>query len=258
MRRPSLPTARQIVATAGLLILTLAAPARADLVIQLSSDGTNWTTVADQPPGSTASYSTPRNTPFNGFNISVLSDDSNSPGSASLSYLEGSSVHVNNTGAAGTLYIKLSDTGFSQPSTSVNAISLDSQIGGSVTVPGADNTITYQSYVDPNNGQATLTGFSPGPQQPNITGSPKSYSSDSSMLITSGLTGPFSITESFQIYLDSGSQLGFQSSTNLTSVPEPSSLVILALGTLGLVAYASRRRHAPTISTQSENLAAIS
>lgn len=258
MRQPSLPTARHILATAGLLALFTAAPARADLTIQLSTDGKNWTTVADQPSGSSASYSTPSNTPFSGFNISFLSDDSNSPGTATLSYLEGASVHVNNTGAAGTLYIKLSDTGFGQPVTSVDAITLDSQIGGSVTVGGADNNITYQSYVDPNNGQATLTGFTPGPQQPNITGNPKSYSSDSSMLITSGLTGPFSITESFQIYLDSGSQIGFQSSTNLMSVPEPSSLVILGLGALGFVAYASRRPRAATTCTRNTGLSALS
>lgn len=231
----------RFVVFAGILAMGMASPARAGLVIELSTDGVTWTTAASQPSGTSATYS---NANFNGFNISILSNDSNSPGTSTLTYLEGSAVHItNNNAAAATLYVRLGDTDFTAP---VNppAITLDSQIGGSVTVAGANNTLTYQSWVDPANGQNSLTGFTAGPQTPNITGTPKSYNSDATTTIVAGLAGPYSITEYFQFHLDHGSQLGFQSSTNLSAVPEPSSLTLSCVSVLGLVGYTWRRRAA--------------
>ncbi len=207
-----------IVAMVGILALGMAAPARADLAIELSTNGVNWSPVASAASGTAASYSST----FNGFNISVLSDDSNSPGETALAYLEGSALHVtNNNKGIATLYIKMSDTGFTSPLTSYDHIRLDSEIGGSVTTKGADNTLTFQSYVDPANGQSSLAGFTTGAQTPNITGTPKAYSTDTSMLITTGLTSTYSITEFFKITLDKGSQIGFQSSTTLAPAPSP-------------------------------------
>ncbi len=224
---------------AGIVAMGMASPARAGLVIELSTDGVTWTPVASAPSGTSASYS---NTNFHGFNISVLSNDSNSPGTSSLTYLEGSAVHItNNNSAAASLYITLGDTGFTAPTTPP-VITLDSQIGGSVTVPGSHNTLTYQSYVDPADGQNSLAGFTTGPQMPNITGTPKSFNTDTSTTITGGLTSTYSITEYFKFTLDKGSQIGFQSSTDLSAVPEPSSLVLSCISVLGLVGYTWRRK----------------
>jgi PEP-CTERM motif len=220
----------------GIVVMGMAAPARADLEISLSTNGSTWTEVAHDVSGGGASYS---NTNFSGFNISMLSDDSNSPGTPLLAYLEGAVTHIiNNNKGTATLYIKLSDTGFTSPLTSAGPVLLDSQIGGSVTVGGADNTLTYQSEVTPTVGPS----FTPGPQTPNITGTPRSYSTDAAEQITSGLTGTYSITECFKITLDHGSQFGFQSSTNLSYAPEPSSLALAALGAFGLAGYGVRRR----------------
>jgi hypothetical protein len=214
-------------------------------VIQLSTDGVTWDTVATQPWGTTASYTSPL-AGYHGFGISVLSDDSNSPGTSALTFLEGSAVHVtNNNSKAATLYIKLGDTDFTAPINPPDIL-VDSQIGGSVTVKGTHNTLTYQSYVDPADGQDSLAGFTTGPQTPNITGSPKSYKDDASTLIASGLTAPYSVTEYFKLTLDKGSQLGFQSSTNLSAVPEPSGLVLSCISILGLVGYTWRRRSSIT------------
>jgi hypothetical protein len=243
----TLPT----VAMVGILAAGLATPAHADLEILLSTNGTTWTKVAHNASGGDASYNSKN---FSNFNVSVLSDDSNSPGTSSLAYIEGSSVHVtNNNSGTATLYIKLSDTGFTTP-INPGAILLDSQIGGSITVGGASNALRYQSYVDPKDGEATLTGFTAGPQTPNITGknshgqSQKSYSDDRSTLITSGLTAKYSITEYFKLTLSKGSQVGFQSSTDLSAMtPEPSSLVLAGLGAMGLIGFGLRRRTAPCV-----------
>jgi hypothetical protein len=231
----------RVVAMVCILAMGMAAPARADLVIQLSTDGVHWNTVESAGSGTSASYTSAN---YNGFNISVLSDDSNSPGTPSLAYLEGSAVHIkNNNSGLATLYIKLGDTGFTAPTTPPGVV-LDSQIGGSVTTKGADNSLTFQSYVDPTNAQNALAGFTTGPQTPNITGTPKSYSDDTSILINSGLTTTYSVTEYFVLTLDKGSQVGFQASTNLSALPEPSSLVLSGISVLGLTGYALSRRKA--------------
>ncbi len=238
IRRPVSP----IVAMIGILAMGMAAPARADLEVQLSTNGVNWTTVASAGSGTSASYSSSN---FHGFNISLLSDDSNSPGAGDMAYLEGANLHItNNNAGTSTLYIKLSDTGFTTPVTSLDSIKLDSQIGGSVTTKGADNTLTFQSYVDPADGQNSPTGFTTGAQTPNVTGTPKAYSSNTSMMITSGLTTTYSITETFKITLDHLSQIGFQSSTDLAYAPEPSSLATAVLAALGLIGYGVRRLRA--------------
>jgi hypothetical protein len=236
-------------AIVGVLAMNMAAPAHAGLVIKLSTDGVNWTTAASASSGGSTSYT---NANFHGFGITVLGSDSNSPGTSSLTYLEGSAVHItNNTGKISSLYITLGDTGFTAP-TNPPAILLDSQIGGSVTVTGAHNTVVYQSHVDPANGQNSLAGFTTGTQTPNITGTPKSYNDDTATLITNGLAGPYSITEYFKFTLDNHSQLGFQSSTYLSAVPEPSSVVLSCISVLGLVGYTWRRKSATARARRAE------
>ncbi len=227
-------------AMVGILAMGMATPARAGLVIQLSTDGVTWTPVASAPSGppNSAIFSSS----FAGFDVNVLSVNSSSPGTSSMAFLEGSALHItnSNTGIA-TLYIRMGDVGFTAP-TNPPAILMDSEIGGSVTVSGTHNSLTFQSYVDPANGQNSQAGFTTGPQTPNITGSPKSYNTDTSTTITGGLTSMYSITEYFKLTLSKGSQVGFQSSTTLSAVPEPSSLVLSCIGVLGLVGLTWRQK----------------
>jgi hypothetical protein len=223
----------------GALAIAMAAPARAGMVIQLSTNGSSWTDVESVASGTAVSYSNPS---YNGFDITNLGLDSNSPGTSPLTFLEGSVIHIKNTtSGTRTLYIRLGDTGFTSP-LNPSAILLDSQIGVTVTVPGAHNALTYQSYVDPADGQNSQAGFTTGPQMPNITGHPKSSNDDTSTPITSGLTSTYSITEYFKITLDGKSQINFSSGTDLSAVPEPSSLVLSCVSVLGLVGYTLQRR----------------
>jgi hypothetical protein len=234
-RRP-IPLVGAIV---GALAIAMAAPARAGMVIQLSTDGVSWDSVASASSGTAVSYS---NSSYHGFAITNLGLDSNSPGTSPLTFLEGSVTHIKNTTSGNlTLYIRLGDIGFTSP-LNPPPILLDSQIGVTVTVPGAHNALTYQSYVDPADGQNTQAGFTTGPQMPSITGTPKSSNDDTSKLITSGLTSTYSITEYFKLTLDGKSQINFSSGTNLSAIPEPSSLVLSCVSVLGLVGYSLKRR----------------
>jgi len=236
-----------IVAMTGILAMTMAAPARADLVIELSTNGTSWTTVASGTSGTAAGYGFPATATFNGFSIQALTTSSNSPGSSGFADLLGSDTSITNKNSGtATLYIKMGDTGFTDPYTP-GTISVDSHVGGTVIKSGTANLMTFQSYIDPTDGQNSTAGFTPGAQNSTngLTITNGSFSNDAFTSITSGLTNPYSVTEYFKVTLSKGSEINFSSSTTLASaVPEPSTLVLSSISVLGLIGYSLRRRKA--------------
>jgi len=238
-----------IAALVAILAMGMATPARADLEIQLSTDGVTYTTVATAASGTTAIYALPvifggtGPETFGGITFNTLSTSSNSPGTASLAKLLGATLDaVNNSGSTATVYIRLGDINFSSPTTPPS-ITVNSHIGGSVVVGNSLNALTFQSYVNQDNSQNGVTGTTPGPQTPNITGtSSGSFASDAFASITS-LASPFSITEQLVLTLGDGAgEINFSSNTTLTPVPEPSTLAIAGLGALGMIGYGIRRR----------------
>jgi hypothetical protein len=116
---------------------------------------------------------------------------------------------------------------------------VDSQIGA-VTIGGKPILLSFQRFIDPGDGQNSLTGFSPGAQSLGIT---SSYQSDAQTTIFSGLAPTYSITESFQTTLNAGSSTAFNSHTILTDppalAPEPSTSLLVALDPV----VGGRRRH---------------
>jgi hypothetical protein len=238
-----------IAAVAGILAVGVATPARADLEIWASTAGppTAADKVAFMASGTgfqTVSYN---NAAFGGFNIAALATSSDTPGFPTVAFLAGSSVTVaNNNAGSATLWITLGDTSYMAPTTPPN-ISVNSHVANTIIVGGAGNAETFQSYINSDNSQNGTTGMTGGPQTPSITG-PLGSTSDVFSTITS-LASPYSLTETFKITLDAGSSMNFSSNTTLTqipstSVPEPSTLALTGLGTLGLVGYGLRRRKA--------------
>jgi len=231
------PCISSIAAMVGILVMGMATPARADLEIQLSSDGTTFVTVASAASGTTAATSTAF--VFGGITFNTLNTTSNSPGSASLSKLLGSTLDAINKGtSAQTVFIRLGDTGFTSP-TAPPPIVVNSHIGGSVIGTNAANTLTFQSYV--NTGQNSTSGFTTGLQTlPVTTGS---FSNDAFGSIPTLASG-YSITEQLVLHLGAGGELNFSSNTTLSPVPEPSTLAIAGLGGLGMIGFGLRRRKA--------------
>lgn len=232
-----------IAAMVAILAMGMATPARADLEIWGSTVGppTAVDMLTSTPSGlgfQSVSYTNPS---FGGkFNLAALATASDTPGTSPFAFLNGSAVTVQNiTGSTATLWITIGDTDYHAPTTPP-PITVNSHIGGSVTINDPANLMTFQSYVNQDNSQNGVTGFTGGPQHPVITG-PSSFTSDIISTITS-LSSPYSITETFKITLSPNSLINFGSNTFLTPVPEPSSMAIAGLGALGLIGYGIRRR----------------
>ncbi len=232
---------------AGTVMLGRPSSAQAGMVISMSVDGGSFFTVASGASGTTQSFS--GNVDSTGivgsggvFNLNMVSGSSNSPGTVTNAFLLGSTLSLTNlTSASHTIEIRIGDTDFSNPTTVSYPILVNSHIGGSVTTDGAGNTMTFQSWIDPANGQNTATGFTPGGQNPNITSG--SFNSDAFLWINS-LAASYSVTQQYTITLDGGSMINWAANTKLTPAPEPGTLVtaFTALPLLGLGAWIRRRQ----------------
>jgi len=227
---------------AAILALGTARPARANLQIQLSKTGLagSYTTVASTGSGGTVAFNS-SNWNGSGFAIKTLATDSNSPGDPGLAFLDGSATSLTNvTSSTKTLYIKLGDTGWTSPTAPPGFLLFESSIGGTVGVAKPANSLVFQSYVDPADGQNSTAGFTTGPQTPAITATGPFGSSASTSLFN---LGPgYSMTQLYIVTLGAGGKIGFNATTTLTLLPEPSSLAIAGLGGLGLLGFGLRRR----------------
>jgi len=227
-----------IAAMVGILVLGIAVPARADLEIQYSTTGVSgsYTTAVDtQSNDGPAIYSGALGS---NFSVTVISGASNSPGSNEATLGANQLFLTNTSGTTQTIWLTVGAQGFTAP-TAPPTISLQSGIGGA-DIQGSGGMLKYQSFLDSNNGQNSLTGVTEGQQSVAIG---PSFSTSLTVPVTS-LTGPFSMTELITVTLTAGEKVAMGSTTSLLPVPELSSMSIAGLGALGLIGYGLRRRKA--------------
>jgi len=176
-----------------------------------------------------------------------LDANSNGPGDSSLAVMTSSDVDLDNNGTSSvTLQIQISEDGFTAP---VGGGTLLSHIGGTVVAGLFNSTLSYQSCINPSNtlrsvssqGVACSAGdIASGLSAPSIT-TTGSFSNDKSATFT-GLSGPYSIVESYFITLAPGAEINWSASTSVQAttptVPEPaSSMLFLGAGLAGLGAF---------------------
>jgi hypothetical protein len=221
-------------------VLGTASPARADLELQITVDGGPTQTFTSASGGTATTGGTIH---FTGVDIQA-NTSSNSPGSPLSAFLVGSTLQVTMTdNAAHTISVSVGDTGFTQPLGG----NFTSQLGGTINSLGnlfAGSTLTFQSYIDPNNGQNTAGSITPGAQTTFKTGGPGasgSFALNDASTGASGLTVPpgYSITSNYTLNVAAGSnnsQLNLTTSASLTAVPAPAGLLLLgaAAPVLGL------------------------
>jgi len=248
-----LSTSRSSIVLATLVAIgLLGTSASADLVITVQEDAGPITTAIDLtgPPsqaGGNAAIVVPFTLNTADYQIQFLSATANQYSAANNAVPPGSEVQssntsvTNETGAAGhVLHITITGSGFTAP-TAPPPISASSEIGGTTAnnATPSSNSLTFLSTVVGSTPPGPFT-----PQTPSIA-TPSSKYDDSQYQAITGLAGPFSIIQALTIELDAkGDQVGYQATTNLIGVPEPSTMAIAGLGGLALAGYGLRRRKA--------------
>jgi hypothetical protein len=184
-----------------------------------------------------------------GTDFSVTIEGGSSTNNATLSDLLNSTNAIQNTSSAThTLHVWVSQANYTLPAGT--PLSVESGLGGSVNNGTLTLANIYQAYADKNNNQLgtpaagpAITDFTNGPQTAAANGS--TFDTGSAVGAFSR-TGNFSLTSVANIALTAGSKINFSAHVNVTGpgtvIPEPSTMALAGLGSLGLIGYALRRR----------------
>jgi hypothetical protein len=184
---------------------------------------------------------------YDGLTVSGFSVGSNAPGVTNNANVISSTLSVaNDTGSTQTAFFYVGDTGFTSPTTPPAAkLELFNGLGGTVTLPSADEAISVITCADQGNGSNTCpnTTYKTAAVSPALDGQGSSFSQSNTQMIGS-LAPPYSISAELEVTLGAGGQINFTTTSAVETVAEPSSMLPLAVGLMGLttIAFAGRRQ----------------
>ena len=213
---------RAVALAFGLGVFGLASVAHATLILDISVNGGAPIVVQDNGPGDSnpATSAITYNSPITGLGFASITATTNDPGNQTSGFIAGNEVLFTNTGTSPiTVAITPSDTGFTSPT---GARSLESDLSASFLAPGAGD---FVSLVSTANVTSTIT------QTLTATGA-------SSVTIPFAAAGVYSLQSVVTARLSPGASEVITSTTSVI-VPEPTSIGLLVLGALVLLA---RRR----------------
>jgi hypothetical protein len=244
---------RALAALAILSVLSLATPS-ASANITLTYLATDVGTSATNSTGSPATNSLTTGIQTVGNFTYSLTATTNDPGGGTTTFpgsstLSNVTLAINNsTSTTDTLDINLKGAGY----TLKGLLSANFTVSGTSSTHGTADTTTANSMINataiPTMGGTTVVG-TPLPTPPSSsytwTGGAPAGVGDSNILSFSNST-TFSITQVLAIKLGAGDNvtLTFNDTCIPAAVPEPSTMVLAGLGSLGLIGYGLRRRKA--------------
>lgn len=231
-------------------ITVWALPVQAGLVVTAQVDNQLPVTLINDPSGTAFDFNINGN--LGGAFSQVLGVASNSPGSPAGAEVISGDFTLQNIDSlhSHTIRLVIGDIGFNTPA-APPALLLTSSVTGNVAIGSSVNKMTFQSFVNGNNGQNDigLGSITSGAQNPDIT-KVGQFRSDASTLIDN-LAAPYSITEVFTVTLGAGSSISFTGGPILSQAPapalapvhapEPGSVIVWSLMACGFGGIALRR-----------------
>jgi hypothetical protein len=175
-----------------------------------------------------------------GYSLAITLGTSNSPGSTTAGLLQINSLNVENGANPAVLDIRLSDTGFTNPGGAGTPMTLQGSVGGTYTGGSLGNSVAFQSFADPANGQPAAAVSTPNLTFTKATPLLSEPFSGSNAVAWARAAGPYSLAEHLVITLSANGQVQIAGATNATAVPEPASIGLLGLS--AVAALARRRR----------------
>jgi len=214
-------------------VMGMPSMAGASTVFMLSQDGGAYTTVATGASLTSLSGSGV----FGDFTYKIIGVSTDN--SATISDLLSSATSItNNSTATHTLSIRVSSQDYTFPTQT--AARVESGLGASLSA--GTLTATFQAYADRNNNLAGISDFSMGLQNCVFNGS--TCDTGSAVGAFTKTSGPYSLTTTANLTLSGGGIANFSAHENVTSVPEPNSLVLLGSSLLLFAGLGFKRKNA--------------
>jgi archaellum component FlaG (FlaF/FlaG flagellin family) len=166
---------------------------------------------------------------------------STSTNNATLSSLLSSTTSVtNNSGAAHTLRLIVTQTNFTLPTGP--GLNVESGMGGTVNIGVLGPLGVFQAYADKNNNAFGMGDFTNGPQNDTQLGSTFDTGSANGLFIRNAT--PFSVTSVAKLTMSGGGNVNYSNHVNLTAVPAPAGVVMALTGlpVLSIGAWLRRRK----------------